>query len=135
MAEKNWTAILYLDERADERQRNALAQIFGGKAGGHPGRIAEHIATVAGVEVVPIRFETDGKRGRMEVGRAAEAVWQPIEGQGGGVVTIEGSPLAISPGHPAVVGRASRARLSDHGLQFDASGRQAMVAPFTYTGP
>jgi hypothetical protein len=109
-----------------------LTQIFAGKAGGHPARIAEHIATVAGVETVPIQFESDGKGGRMKVGRVGEAEWQPIAGQGGGTVTVEGNPLAISPGHPAVIGRASRARLNDHGIAFDVSGRQAMVARFNY---
>jgi hypothetical protein len=132
MVAKDWTAVLYLDERANEEQRNALTQIFAGKAGGHPARIAEHIATVAGVEAVPIQFESDGKRGRMTVGRVGEAEWQPIEGQGGGTVTVEGSPLAVSPGHPAVIGRASHARLNDHGIAFDVSGRQAMVARFSY---
>jgi hypothetical protein len=132
MVENNWTAVLYLDQRANDEQRDALTQIFAGKAGGHPGRIAEHIATVAGVEVVPIQFETDGKAGRIEVGRVGEAEWTPIEGQGGGPVTIQGHPLAVSPGHATVVGRASRARLNDHGISFDATGRQAMVAPFSY---
>lgn len=132
MAAKDWSAVLYIDERATEAQRDALTQIFGGKAGGHPARIAEHIATVAGVETVPIQFESDGKAGHMKIGRVGEAEWQPIEGQGGGTVTIEGNPLAISPGHPAVVGRASRARLNDHGIAFDVSGRQAMVARFSY---
>lgn len=132
MAAKDWTAVLYLDERAGEAQRAALTQIFAGKAGGHPARLAEHIATVAGVEVAPIEFESDGKSGRIKVGRAGEAEWQPIEGQGGGAVTIEGHPLAVSPGHAVTVGRASRARLDDHGLSFDVSGRQAMVARFSY---
>ena len=132
MTAKDWTAILYIDERANQTQCSALTEIFAGKAGGHPARIAQHIATVAGVETVPIQFETDGKAGRMKIGRVGEAEWQPIEGQGGGTVTIEGNPLAISPGHPAVVGRASHARLNDHGISFEVSGRQAMVARFTY---
>ncbi|HEU4699566.1 MAG TPA: DUF1326 domain-containing protein [Gemmatimonadales bacterium] len=135
MKEKDWTAALYLDERATEEQRYALTRIFAGQAGGHPSRIAEHVATVAGVEVVPIHFESDGKRGRMEVGRAGAAEWEPIEGQGGGTVTVQGHPLAIAPGNPAVVGRAGRARFRDHGLGFEASDRQAMVAPFQYAGP
>jgi hypothetical protein len=71
-----------LDERANEAQRNALTQIFAGKAGGHPAQVASHIATVAGVETVPIQFESDGKSGRMKVGRVGEAEWQPIQGQG-----------------------------------------------------
>jgi len=135
MKEKNWKAAVYLDERASEAQRDALTQIFGGKAGGHPARIAEHIAEIAAVESVPITFESDGRSGRLRVSDVGQSDWRPIEGQGGGVVTVEGNPLAIAPGQKAVIGRAERARFSAHGIEFDTSGRQAMVAPFRYAGP
>ena len=135
MKEKDWSAALYIDERANPQQRDALTQIFGGSAGGHPARIAEFIADVKGVHFVPITFDTDGKRGSLMVGSVGSSTWQPIEGQNGGTVTVQGQPLAISPGNPVVVGRASRARFQDHGIEFDASGRQAMVAPYSYSGP
>jgi hypothetical protein len=135
MKEKNWKAALYLDARASPEQREALVQIFGGHAGGHPAHIAEHIAEVAGIESVPITFESDGRAGRLRVGNVGASDWRPIEGQGGGPVTIEGTPFAISPGHALVVGRADRAHFRGHGIEFDASGRQAMVAPFRYSGP
>lgn len=132
MAATDWSAVLYLDERADEPQREALTRIFSGQAGGHPAALAGHIATVAGVKAVPIHFESDGRSGRIQVGRVGEAVWQPIEGQNGGPVTVQGNPLAVAPGHAAVVGRASQARWNDEGLGFEVSGRQAMVSPFRY---
>lgn len=135
MKEKDWTAALYVDGRATDQQREALTTIFAGKAGGHPGRIAEHIAKVVVVESVPIEFTTDGKNGHIRVGRAGEADWNAIEGQGGGIVTIQGPPLAISPGNAAVVGRARKARFHEQDLHLDVSGRQAMVAPFQYAGP
>ena len=135
MKEKDWTAALYIDDRASLEQRDALTQIFGGRAGGHPARIAEHIANVVSVESVPIEFDSDGKRGQMRIGKVGEAEWEPIEGQGGGTVTIQGHPLAISPGNPAVVGRARTARHDANGIRFNASGRQSMVAAFHYTGP
>ncbi len=135
MKEKNWRAALYIDERGTAEQREALTSIFGGKAGGHPAMIASHIADVAGVHVVPIDFESDGRRGRLRVGEVGESEWEPIEGQGGGPVTVEGNPLAISPGNTAVIGRASTARFGDHDIAFQSSGRQAMVAPFRYAGP
>lgn len=135
MKEKNWTAALYIDDRANADQRDALTSIFGGRAGGHPARIAEHIAKVVSVQSVPIEFETDGKGGRMRIGNAGEADWDPIEGQGGGAVTIQGQPLAISPGNAAVIGRARTARHDANGIRFDATGRQTMVAPFQYAGP
>ncbi len=135
MKEKDWQAALYIDERASAEQRDALTQIFGGQAGGHPARIAQHIAQVSGVHHVPITFESDGRKGHLRVGTVGESEWEPIEGQGGGLVTVEGNPLAISPGHAAVIGRARKARFQDHGIAFEASGRQAMVAPFSYAGP
>ncbi len=135
MKEKDWRAALYIDDRATAEQQEALTTIFGGQAGGHPARIASHIAEVAGVHVVPIAFESDGRRGRLRVGDVGESEWEPIEGQGGGLVTVEGNPLAISPAQTAVIGRASTARFHDHGIAFQSSGRQAMVAPFRYAGP
>ena len=48
MAEVKWKAALYLDERASEEQRQALTKIFSGQAGGHLGRIAQHVGEVLG---------------------------------------------------------------------------------------
>jgi hypothetical protein len=45
------------DERADERQREALQAVFGGQAGGWPAGFAELIEDVRGIEYVPIEFE------------------------------------------------------------------------------
>src|SRR5215216_3395425 len=47
----------FIDERADERQREALQIIFGGQAGGWPADFAETIAETRGIEFVPIEFE------------------------------------------------------------------------------
>jgi hypothetical protein len=48
---------VFIDERANERQREALRMIFGGQAGGWPGLFAKLIAEVRGIEYVPIEFE------------------------------------------------------------------------------
>jgi hypothetical protein len=48
---------LFIDERADERQREALQVIFGGQAGGFPTDFARVIGECRGVEFVPIEFE------------------------------------------------------------------------------
>jgi hypothetical protein len=41
---------IFLDERADAKQREALQMIFGGQAGGWPGQFAQNIAEVRGIE-------------------------------------------------------------------------------------
>src|SRR6266852_5423676 len=48
---------IYMDERADDGQRDALQMIFGGEAGGWPGEFAKVIGEVRGIEYVPITFE------------------------------------------------------------------------------
>jgi hypothetical protein len=48
---------MYMDERADERQREGLMVIFSGQGGGWPGEFASSIGEVRGMEYVPITFE------------------------------------------------------------------------------
>src|SRR6266436_8706646 len=48
---------IYMDERADEPQREALQVIFSGQGGGWPGEFANAIGEVRGIEYVPIEFE------------------------------------------------------------------------------
>jgi hypothetical protein len=45
MSAGNWTAAVYLDERADERQRQALQTIFTGAGGGPLGGLAPLISS------------------------------------------------------------------------------------------
>jgi hypothetical protein len=51
---------LFIDERADERQRQALQIIIGGQAGGWPASFAANVGEVRGVEFVPITFQLAG---------------------------------------------------------------------------
>src|ERR687887_71887 len=44
---------IYMDERADEQQREALQKIFGGQVGGWPGEFASTIGEVRGIEYAP----------------------------------------------------------------------------------
>src|ERR687886_1714506 len=48
---------IFIDERADERQREALQMIFGGQAGGFPEFFAGLIGEMRGIEFAPIEFE------------------------------------------------------------------------------
>ena len=56
MADGNWSVALYLDERADEQQRQALQAVFTGSVGGPVAALAPLISTVLGVKPVPITF-------------------------------------------------------------------------------
>lgn len=66
-AEGNWSVALYLDERADDQQRQALEAIFSSSAGGPLGVIAPLISTVLGVKFVPITFRIEGRHRSVEI--------------------------------------------------------------------
>jgi hypothetical protein len=134
MAKGNWRAAAYVDDRANPGQREALATIFGGKAGGHPALLASHIGELCGLAVVPLSFETDGKRGRLRVGEVGSVDAEAIAGAGGVSPSIQNHLLAIAPGFPAVVGRSSRARFHEHGIRLDVTGKSALMSPFRYSG-
>lgn len=49
--------LFYVDERADERQRHALEQIFTGKAGGWPNQFSKLFREIQGIEYATIAVE------------------------------------------------------------------------------
>lgn len=77
----NWSVGLILDERANEKQREALTQIMTGKAGGPMARFAHLVGNFLGVEARPIRFERKGMRFSFAVPGVLE---QEAEGVSGG---------------------------------------------------
>ncbi|MEO9588125.1 MAG: DUF1326 domain-containing protein, partial [Marinobacter sp.] len=127
--------VLYLDQRADEHQQEALGNIFGGKAGGHPELLASMIGDVLAVERQPIGFSVDDSGRHLTIGSSYEADIKAIEGQNGRKVTIDNHPLAVAPGHSLVVAKSRSLRHQNHGIDLDLSARTALYSPFEYAGP
>lgn len=77
----NGTAEIFIDERADEPQREALGKILGGEAGGPIFEIlASIVTTVHGPHFVPIEWEFDkrARRARMAVNGHFETTSEPM---------------------------------------------------------
>lgn len=76
----NGTAVVYIDERADQSQREALAKIGTGQAG--PGGPFEIFSTTysepAKVVYGPIQWSRNGKRATLRLGDIASADIEPI---------------------------------------------------------
>ena len=133
MKDGNWKVALYVDERADEAQNQALMGIFSGQAGGHIANLGPLISEVLGARSAAISLNTSAGNFSLSVDGLGSAEAQAIEGQGGGAVTVAGHPLAVSPGETATVARASELKLDDYGFTLDLSGKAAMSAPFSYS--
>jgi hypothetical protein len=98
----------YFDERADEKQREALNMIFTGKAGGFMAEFAKLVGEIKGMDYAPIKFdiaddlsywsaEIPGK-----VLAKAEALTGPTTPPGKRVQTINPPGSEVGPGAAAV---------------------------------
>ena len=134
MMHTKWRAALYLDERANDQQKQALTRIFAGQAGGHPEALASFVGDVLGVASVGIEYRAAGKKRSLSIPDIVSAEIEAIEGQGGGDVTISGHPLCVAPGEPAVVARSKRLDYTDHQMTWSISDRNGFYSPFAYQG-
>lgn len=128
----NWRLALYIDAKANEAQHKALAEIYSGKAGGHPAVLASFVTELLGVSAVPIEYRVEGKRRALRIPDVGEIDMETLAGEAEAEVTISGHPLAVSPGNPVVLSKAKRLRYRDHGVDWYLSGTTGLSAPFAY---
>ena len=132
MMEGKWQVALYVDERVNQDQRDALTQIFAGQAGGHLAVVVPLIGEVLGVKAASIEYRSEGKRRSLRVGDIADAEIEGLPGQDSGDATIAGAPFTLVPGFPAVVAKSKQMRFSDHGLKWEVSDKNGFFSPFAY---
>jgi hypothetical protein len=128
----NWQVALYLDEKASESQKNALAQIFGGKAGGRPADLAAAFGKVLGISSKKMDYHANGKTRSLEIAGVAKAEIEAIEGQGGAEVTINNLAHGVAPGYPTVQAQSKKLSYNDHGMNWEISGKNGFYSPFAY---
>ncbi len=134
MIEGNWTVALYVDERADARQTEALTAIFSGGAGGTMGAFAPLIGEVLGVRRVPIRYAVEGARRSVEIPGIMAMAVRPIPsaiGEDKEMVAVNAHPFAPE-GVVMAVGEPGYA-LSDYGMRWDNSGKNGHYAPIRWS--
>jgi hypothetical protein len=128
-----WKAALYLDEKANKEQADALGKIFSGQAGGFFGVVAGLIGEITGIRAVPIKFEVDGKRRTLHVPSAIDITIEGIEGADKSKeATISNAPMLVAPGFAAVVAKSTKNSYSDYGMKWDNSGKNGFYSRFAY---
>ncbi len=132
MLETKWQVALYIDERADAAQTDAIHSIFGGAAGGMFGELRQFIGEVKGVRSAPIDFSMDGRRRSFRIGGVGEAEVEAMAGEGGREVSVVNVPLTLAPGQALTVAKGTTVNLDEHGMTLDTAGRNAFFSPFSY---
>jgi hypothetical protein len=133
MKDGGWKVALYVDNRADAAQNQALMGIFSGQAGGHLANLAPLIGEVLGARPATLQFDASAGHFSLAVEGLGQAEAEAIEGQGGGAVTVAGHPLCIAPGEAATIARTRHLVLDDHGYTLEVRGKTAMSSPFSYS--
>jgi hypothetical protein len=133
-----WTVGIYLDQRANQQQVEALGNIFSGQAGGWPSVLSSLIANQFAPKQVSIQFDTvDGEQritvpGLLEVGM--ERVPNPLPGQPPLDPKVSDLAVPFYTG-TASVRRSRMLKLMDPNLSFQYSGRSSLSGQFDYSGP
>jgi hypothetical protein len=126
-----WDFFLYLDESADDRQRDALTAIFLGRAGGTPLRQfpwAFKPSRLIEVRIAHIEVDHTPRRGWFRVGR-------DVEVRVAGPVVDQEPVTCIIPGHhePGTEVRCDELRSTATPLEYAFSGRCGYEASFAYS--
>src|SRR3954465_7298713 len=78
--EGNGEACVYIDEKANAAQRDALLEIASGKAGGLPFEIlVTTFSKINEPRFVPIEFKMNGRNTSVRVGDAMDVILEPIK--------------------------------------------------------
>jgi len=137
MADGNWVFAGVVDDAADAAQRDALARIVGGEAGGPPGMIRANLVTdFRGVEFKPIEVTISGLERSVSIPEilAFRIAGVPSRNRSGEPYYIDNTA------HPAnrrlALARATETRVSGFGLDLDLQGKgnNGHYAPFAWSG-
>jgi hypothetical protein len=126
-----WRFVLYVDERGDERQRDALSQIFLGRLGGTPEKQFPWVwkaSDVLGVRAVSIDIDHTPGRGWFQTGRHVSVrIGAPFE--------EKAKVTCVIPGHDRS-GRelwADLIKVEDGELSFEFTDRCGYESEFQYS--
>jgi hypothetical protein len=131
-----------LDERADDRQREALQMIFGGQAGGWPGRFNEIFgAEMVGLEFAPITVEIapDLTSWHAEVPGRVRAAANALSGP----TSVDGKPPRMEnlpgaetgPGQVGTQGKATADEVDAFVFNWVHAGKSSKHITFDWSGP
>jgi hypothetical protein len=144
--ETKFSGAFFFDERANEKQREALNMIFTGKAGGFMAEFAKLLGEVKGMDYAPIKFEVSDDLsywsveipGKVEA--KAEALTGPMTPTGKRVQTTNPPGSEVGPlaaGAVATWGFAVKDKVDaiEVGYKWERTGNSSKHIPFDWSGP
>lgn len=132
MKDGAWQAALYIDERADSEQVDAITRIFAGQEGGHLSVLMSFVGEILGVKQVPIDYQAQDNHRQMTIPGIAQAEIESIAGINGKQASISNPPLCVVTSHPSIVAKSHNYQYQDHDKDWQFSDRNGYFSAFTY---
>jgi hypothetical protein len=126
MSRGNWTAGLYIDDKAPIQAVKALTRIFTGRAGGSTHLLSILVSRFLGVQQAPIVYRVEGETRVFSVEKIIDGAVTPIAGKNKGEpVVIRNSEYWVAP--DITVARADKSRVRAFGRNWNFAGRSAEI--------
>ena len=134
MSRGNWTAGLFLDERASIYAEKAIGKIFSGKAGGTTGLLDILVGQFLGIERAPITYEVKDRTRIFQIPKIIDGAVTPIPGNDGqGDTVITNSQYWIAS--EIIVAKSDKSRMRAFGRNWNFAGRSAEICKLDWRGP
>lgn len=134
LARGNWTAGVFVDEKASVYAVKALTRIFTGRAGGSTGLLSILVGSFLGVRQAPVDYRVEEGRRIITVPKIIEGVIAPMQGKNlDENVMIRNSQYWIAP--EVIVSQAEESRLRAFGRNWNFAGRSAEICALDWSGP
>jgi hypothetical protein len=126
MSRGNWTAALFVDDKASAQAVKSLTRIFSGRVGGTTHLLSILVGQFLGVRQVPISYETEGETRKIKIKDYAEGIITPVRGKKPGEnVVVRNSEYWIAP--DVIVSRAEKSRFRGYGRNWNLAGRSCEI--------
>ena len=134
MSRGNWTAGLFIDQRASIYAAKAFTRIFTGKAGGTTSLLSILVGKFLGTEQVPISYETHDRTRVFQIPKIIDGAITPIPGKNkAGDAVITNSEYWIAP--EIIVAKSDKSRMRAFGRNWNFTGRSAEICKLDWRGP
>ena len=126
MSRGNWTAGLYIDDKAPIQAVKALTRIFTGRAGGSTHLLSILVSRFLGVQQAPIVYRVEGQTRIFSVDKIIDGAVTPIAGKKKDEpVVIRNTEYWVAP--DITVARADKSRVRAFGRNWNFAGRSAEI--------
>jgi hypothetical protein len=131
----NWKVAMFVDDKANEQQHQALTDVWTGKLGGPVADLVGLIGEVVAIERAPITYDLREGKGSLRIGSVLDTEMEPYRGPTGQVTTLNESIFTTIPGAPAWVAKASKyeRKSANYGLKdVSLEGHNAIQGKFRF---